>query len=407
MTPKLIKTEDQYEATLSRIEDLMDAKPGTPDGEELELLATLVERYENEAFPVDLPHPIDAIKFRMEQANLTRQDLIPYIGSRSKVSEVLNGKRALSLRMIRSLHKGLGIPAEVLLHKPEAKLPEDSPLGEWKKYPVKEMAERKWFRSFKRKPVEAKEYAEELVRELFAPLGEEFLQPALLRQHVRSGSHMNEYAIAAWRARVLMLAQNQNIGRYDPGTVSEDFMRRLVSLSYLDDGVRLAQEFLAKSGITLVALTHLGQTHLDGAAFLSAHGKPIIGLTLRHDRLDNFWFTLCHELGHVALHLDDDEHATFYDEIDAEGRGLEADADQFASEALIPPEVWRSSGVHEDPTPAKVRAVAASMRIHPAIVAGRVRRERKNYRILSSLVGHREVRCQFCNIEGAVADTRL
>ncbi len=407
MTPKLIKTEVQYEATLSRIEDLMDAKPDTPDGEELELLATLVERYENEAFPVGLPHPIDAIKFRMEQANLTRQDLIPYIGSRSKVSEVLNGKRPLSLRMIRGLHAGLGIPAEVLLHKPGAEVPDDSPLGAWEKYPVKEMAERRWFSSFKRKPVEAKEYAEELLREFFAHLDEKLSRPALLRQHIRSGSQMNKYAIAAWRARVLMLAQNQNVGRYDPGTVSEDFMRQLVSLSYLDDGVRLAQEFLAKSGIALVALAHLGQTHLDGAAFMVPNGKPIVGLTLRYDRLDNFWFTLCHELGHVALHLDEHELLTFYDDMDAEGKGLEAEADHFASEALIPPEKWKSSKFNENPAPAEVRAFADSLRIHPAIVAGRIRRARKNYRILSSLVGHGKVRCQFCNIEGAVEDTRI
>lgn len=404
MIPKLIKTEKEYQAVLDRIEDLMDAKSGSPEADELDLLAVLVEFYENEVYPVDLPDPINAIKFRMEQANLSRQDLVPYIGSRSKVSEVLNGKRPLSLRMIRSLHEGLGIPAEVLLHKPGAEVPDDSPLGEWERYPVREMAERRWFKSFERKPAEATEYAEELLREFFASVSHEFLRPALLRQHVRSGSRMNDYAILAWRARLLMLAQHRSIGRYDQGTVSEGFMRQLVSLSYMDHGPRLAQEFLAKSGIVLVALTHLGQTHLDGAAFLAPAGNPIVGLTLRHDRLDNFWFTLCHELAHVALHVGNGEPATFYDDMDAEGKGLEAEADKFASEMLIPSGKWNSSEVRENPAPAKVRTFAGSLRIHPAIVAGRIRRKRKNYKMLSNLVGHREVRRQFSNLEGAVEE---
>lgn len=90
MVPKIIKNESDYEAALDRINALMDAEPGTPEGEELELLATLVELYENKVHPIGLPDPIAAIKFRMEQQNLAQKDLIPLIGSRSKVSEVLS-----------------------------------------------------------------------------------------------------------------------------------------------------------------------------------------------------------------------------------------------------------------------------------------------------------------------------
>ena len=112
---KPIKTKRDYKAALARIDKLMDAVPGTPEGEELDVLADLVVAYEHKHFPIDLPDPIAAIKFRMEQQGLTRKDLEPLIGSRGKVSEVLNGKRPLSLAMIRALHKNLGIPAEVLL----------------------------------------------------------------------------------------------------------------------------------------------------------------------------------------------------------------------------------------------------------------------------------------------------
>ena len=126
MSPKVLKTEDDYRAALERVGEIMDATPGTPDGDELELLATLVELYEDKNSPIDPPDPIEAIKFRMEQAELTRKDLIPYIGSLSKVSEVLNRKRTLSLKMIRSLHSGLDIPAEVLLQDPGATVPQQA-----------------------------------------------------------------------------------------------------------------------------------------------------------------------------------------------------------------------------------------------------------------------------------------
>jgi HTH-type transcriptional regulator/antitoxin HigA len=116
--PKVIKTEADYREALAHLETLMDAAPNSPAEEELELLAVLIEEYEKDKCPIGLPDPIEAIKFRMEQQGLTRKDLVPYIGSQSKVSEVLNGKRPLSLSMIRNLEKGLGIPAEVLLQTP-------------------------------------------------------------------------------------------------------------------------------------------------------------------------------------------------------------------------------------------------------------------------------------------------
>src|SRR5437762_11305159 len=120
MKPKVIKTEAQYEATLRRIEKIFDAKPGTAKGDELELLLLLVETYEDAAYPIDLPDPIAALRFRMEQEGLRPKDLIPLLGSKSKVSEVLSGRRPLSLTMIRKLVTGLGLPAEVALRATKA-----------------------------------------------------------------------------------------------------------------------------------------------------------------------------------------------------------------------------------------------------------------------------------------------
>ncbi|MDP8239677.1 MAG: hypothetical protein P9X24_11360 [Candidatus Hatepunaea meridiana] len=124
---KIIKNEEEHDTALKTIEELMDLEPdpGTPDGDKLETLSLLVEDYESRIYPIEMPDPIEAIKFRMEQQNLKQSDLIPYIGSRSKVSEVLSRKRPLSLRMIRALNKGLGISADVLLQESVARESEE------------------------------------------------------------------------------------------------------------------------------------------------------------------------------------------------------------------------------------------------------------------------------------------
>lgn len=115
-----IKTEADYDAALAEIAGLMEAAADTPEGDRLDVLVTLVEAFEARHYAIDPPDAIAAIRFRMEQQGLSRRDLEPYIGSRARVSEVLNGKRPLTLGMIRRLHEGLGIPAEVLIRPHEA-----------------------------------------------------------------------------------------------------------------------------------------------------------------------------------------------------------------------------------------------------------------------------------------------
>ena len=112
---KPIRSEADYEAALAEVEHLWGAKSGTPDGDRLDVLATLIDAYEAEHYPMDPPDPIEAIKFRMEQRGLSRKDLEPIIGTRTRVAEVLNRKRGLSIDMIRRLHERLGISADVLI----------------------------------------------------------------------------------------------------------------------------------------------------------------------------------------------------------------------------------------------------------------------------------------------------
>ena len=115
MNINLIKTENDYNEALERLEVIFESKKGTPEGDELELLGILIDQYENEHFPISLPDPIEAIKFRMEQMGYNQNDLAKIVGFKSRASEILNRKRKLSLEMIRQLHTTLNIPTEVLI----------------------------------------------------------------------------------------------------------------------------------------------------------------------------------------------------------------------------------------------------------------------------------------------------
>lgn len=115
MTLKLLKTKKDHQAALNRLEIIFDAKPGTPEGDELEVLSMLIDKYETEHYPIDFPDPIEAIKFRMEQLGYNQSDLANVVGLKSRVSEILSKKRKLTLGMIRDLHNSLNIPTDVLI----------------------------------------------------------------------------------------------------------------------------------------------------------------------------------------------------------------------------------------------------------------------------------------------------
>ncbi|RQP19922.1 MAG: helix-turn-helix domain-containing protein [Parapedobacter sp.] len=117
MDIKPIKSELDYQAAMERLEAIFDAKPGTPEGDELEVLGVLIDNYERTHFPIDLPDPIEAIKFRMEQMDYSNKDLAEVIGFKGRVSEILNRKRKLSINMIRKLHESMQIPTDVLVQE--------------------------------------------------------------------------------------------------------------------------------------------------------------------------------------------------------------------------------------------------------------------------------------------------
>ena len=395
MKAKILKSETEYEAALAHVDALMDAEPGSPEEAELELFAFLVEKYEELHYPIDLPDPIEAIQFRMEQSGLTRKDLAPYLGSQSKVSEVLNRKRPLSLSMIRALHIGLGIPAEILLKEPGQKLPE--PRYDFRQFPFTEMFNRGYFKSFNGSLSQAKVYAEELLHELFSVFEGQIPEPIYCRN---SSKEIDFNALLAWQARALELARGESLPPFSRDELTDEFIRELTRLSYFSTGPQLAQELLNKKGIHFIVLPHLSKTYLDGACFKTPDGHPVIGMTLRYDRLDNFWFTLVHELAHIYLHLDDENIAFFDDteKIDDESENpQEREANQFTHELLIGSDEWEKAAptLLEATQQNVLIRFADQLSISPAIVAGRVRWERGNYQVFSQLVGKRKVREQF------------
>lgn len=396
MQPRLIKTEADHAAALARIEELFAAAPGTPEGDELDLLVTLVGLYEETAYPIDLPDPIAAIRFRMEQKGLKAKDLIPYIGSGPKVSEVLAGKRSLSLSMIRKLAVGLGIPPGVLLREPKAVSSLYGLEAQGIAFPVAEMVKRGWFDGFSGTLREARDHSDDLIAGFVGAFGSALAIPALNRQRIKTDDGSDKSSLAAWRIRVMNLACRESLPAYKPGAVTIKFLEALTHLSYLDSGPLLAREFLNKSGIHLVFERHLPRTHLDGAAMKLPNGDPVVALTLRYDRLDYFWFTLFHELAHIALHLDTDDLDLFLDDLAEKGSDeLENQADRFASEALIPSVEWLASELTMDSPESRIVAFAEKSRISPAIPAGRLRFESGNYKIFTKLVGSGKVRAMF------------
>lgn len=383
---KIIKTQTEHEAALARLIELMDVDPQEPsrEADELEVLAMLIEQYEKQQFPIDLPDPVDAIRFRMDQQGLKKKDLVPFIGSAPKVSEVLNGTRSLSLNMIRRLNKGLGIPADILIREPvqQAACAKDI---DWHAFPLAAMHKYGYFEQFEGSIQELKEYAAERVSNLFSSVPGGFdLEPALLRTsaHLRSNDKESDsYALWAWQARVLQKAAEQQLpARYQEGAVNLEWMRNLARLSWSERGPELALEYLQRSGIHLVIEPHLPKTYLDGAACRAANGNPVLALTLRYKRLDSFWFTLMHELAHVALHLDA-KQTWFIDNLDAEQTDdKERQADALAQSALLP------DGIDylniSDAT--AVRKLANELNIAPAIIAGRIRYETGNHKLYGS-----------------------
>ncbi len=266
---------------------------------------------------------------------------------------------------------------------------------DWSQFPIREMYRRQWFEGFDGSLGAALEEANNLMPEFINRVNR---KPAIAlhRKRVRTGSLLDEYALLAWECRILSLASKANLGAsYKARTIDDQWISGLSLISEKPDGPILAKEYLEKAGIALVVEPHLNGTHLDGAALLSSRG-PVIGLTLRYDRLDNFWFVLFHELFHVIKHLRRNRLVSIFDDLESESTDkLEREAESLAGEALISQSVWDRALARYVRSSESVLGLAKELHISPAIVAGRIRHEANNYIILNDLIGQSEVRKHF------------
>lgn len=399
---RVIHSDEQYESYLAEAEKLAsrDPIPGSNDAERLELLSVLLESYERKRFKFPEVDPIQAIRFRMEEQNLQQKDLVPFIGSTSRVSEVLSGQRRLTIDMIRALTSGLGIPTEVLVGRVQSDEADEAAIP-FERLPYKEMAKRGYFTDIaKGQRIEAREQ----LKLFLAQIGVVQPQTFLFRRTLNVGSRKpaNKYALYAWVIRVLVQSRKRraSLSTYDSSKLTDAVLRDVARLSWSAKGPLLAEEFLAQVGISLVIEPHLRETRLDGAALLDEDGTPIIALTLRRNQIDSFWFTLMHELIHVQRHLKNNRE-TFIDDtqIEEDEDPREREANRAASDILIPRNIWRRSTAFLKRTDVDaIKALAYDLRIHPAIVAGRIQRDTGNYKILNDLVGRGELKGLFPNV---------
>jgi HTH-type transcriptional regulator / antitoxin HigA len=396
---RVIRTADDYQEALAHLQRLLDLAPrkGTRESDELEILTVLIEDYERTRYDTPAPDPVEAIRFRMDQQGLTAKDLIPFIGSKSRVSEVLSGRRSLTLPMIRALSEGLGIPASSLIRASER---EGTAELDWKRFPVKELIKRSLIRT----AAEIKELVS-LVPPALLP-GASALEPNPVHFrggiNVRGAQGVDQYALIAWVGIILQrsMAKPGGIPNFDARRVTENVLRSIASLSAASDGPVQAVDALRQLGIHVVIVPALSRTRVDGFAAKNNRGEPIIGMSLRYDRLDNFWYTLFHELGHIVLHVDT-SGGYFIDDLEIGDLGddAEAAADRFASNALVPPREWENSAASKLRAAPAVLALATQLGINPAIVAGRIRYQYRDFRVLNGLVGQGLVRKQFPGIK--------
>jgi HTH-type transcriptional regulator/antitoxin HigA len=219
---------------------------------------------------------------------------------------------------------------------------------------------------------------------------------ALHRRTISERRSINQASLLLWQARSIHVAQNKLSKLRNRFSLAEmKWIPQLVRMSVNDNGPKRAVDFLQEQGILVVIEPSLPSTSLDGAAMLLADSTPLIALTLRHDRLDSFWFTLLHEIGHIFLHFNGGLSEGFFDDLDeSDNSKRETEANSFARSALISDEAWTTSPARFSKSIEPIKSFAENQKVSIAVVIGRLRRERNNYTLFTQYLGQGKVRRQ-------------
>lgn len=329
---------------------------------------------------------------------MSQRDLAEFLGLKEQQIQRYEADRyrSASLERLGEVSDALGIKlnerAELIGDGSLGAVNLDAPSA----FPFSEMYRRGYFEDFEGSGAQARAAAADLLPAFFDAARRPFAA-ALHRKTIRANGKLNEAAVAAWEARVIQLSRrNPPKLPFDPDRLTAEWVAVLTGLSRAEDGPKRAIEHLRTAGVGLVVEPHLPGTHLDGAALADGAGWAVVAMTLRHDRLDNFWFTLLHEVGHLRLHLGREPgYKAIFDDTESAARDPREDqADSFAQEALLPQDLWRACLSRFSRSERAVLADAAKFSIHPAIIAGRIRREAGDYTLLRGLVGSGDVRRQ-------------
>lgn len=259
--------------------------------------------------------------------------------------------------------------------------------------PIREMKRRGWFNQNGFMEAETDQSDQDIAARFIREASRGSQMHSLHMQHIRAGSEQDEHALMAWKAQVLWKARRLDMVPHNRPSLDMATVRQLAELSEQIDGPQSAVTLLRERGVAVVFEEHLPRTHLDGAAMLLDDALPVIGMTLRLNRLDSFWFVLLHECAHILLHADRGLRNGFFDEEGAPAReAVETEADEYARNALISSEIWKGSLVRFTSSTAQVVQFAKKNRVGVPVVAGRIRRERNDYTLFSDLVGQGEAK---------------
>lgn len=372
---------------------------------EIDVLEDQVHEYEalrsgsvitNQANTLAELHTI-LIKARIAN-RLSQRELAEMIGLKEQQIQRYESQKyaGASLRRILEIAKVLKVDSNNIKDIEAS----ESNILKWEKFPVKTMYKRGWFEEFSGSLDDIKQVANELVENYISSY---ISKPSIVfhRKSFHQGTQIDPYALLAWECRILALAQKDiSIKVYKSELLTSEWLNQLRKLSSHPDGIIQAKAMLEEFGILLIIEPHLPNTLLDGAALLLNGKTPVIGMTLRYDRKDNFWFVLFHELMHILKHLKKGNLEELFDN-DLEENAInkiELEADNMAGDALISPSEWEHALPRFVQSKETIELFASQIRISPAIVAGRIRRETKNFRVFSDLVGQREVRKYFSEI---------
>lgn len=396
---KPIKSRDDYESAIDALAELINsADSSSPESEvKINLLSQLIEDFENLSTPRYKLDPIESIKFRIEQLGLEEKDLAPYLGGRSRVSEVLSGKRTLTIQMIRNLEDGLDIPSNILIGGTSTKKD-----NRWMPKTLELMAKRGYFGEDNRDKSHKYIVTNNLLQKIFGEKAQ--LSPALLRQSSYNNiESIDKRHLEAWTRKILIEAEkvkaDVDVPDFNESALTQDTASDIFKLSRTKDGPTKVIESFRDLGIVIIIEPSLPGTKLDGATIFE-NKNPVIGLTLRYNRSDSFWFTLAHEIAHVLLHKnsDFDKVYDFLESKRSEIGDIEDEADRLGGELLIPKEIWNKSPLRFASTPTLLRRFAEQVGVADSVVAGRIQFDTRNWAVHSDITSGDDIRGHFKGI---------